>query len=381
MTIPSATDITRDLVKFNTINPPGHEKLCSDYLGALLLDAGFEVDGYQHGDERISLVARLAGTGGKKAICFGGHTDVVPLGNKPWSFEPFAADVVDGRMYGRGTCDMKSGVAAYVHMGLKLAAEPRGDADILLVMVAGEETGCDGSKHLQKLGVLPECGAMVIAEPTSNYPILGHRGALWLNITTHGKTAHGSMPQLGDNAVYKAARAVTKLENFGFNVPPNDLLGSTTHNVGTFHGGININSVPDRASFTVDIRSIPGHRHDEIIDNLANYLGEDVEIETVVDVAPVLTEADDPWVRDVYELIASRFGKAPEPRGAPYFTDASALTPACGHPPTLILGPGDMALAHQTDEFCDVSRIEEAAEIYETIARRWCEVQGGDGPA
>ena len=77
MSIPNATDITRDLVRFNTINPPGHEKLCSDYLGALLLDAGFEVDSYQYGDERISLVARLAGTGGKKPICFGGHTDVV----------------------------------------------------------------------------------------------------------------------------------------------------------------------------------------------------------------------------------------------------------------------------------------------------------------
>ena len=137
MTIPSATNITRDLVKFNTINPPGHEKLCSDYLGALLLEAGFEVDSYQYGDERINLVARLAGTGAKKPICFGGHTDVVPLGNKPWSVEPFSADIVDGRMYGRGTCDMKGGVAAYVHMGLKLAAEPRGEADILLVMVAG----------------------------------------------------------------------------------------------------------------------------------------------------------------------------------------------------------------------------------------------------
>ena len=373
MSIPSATDITRDLVRFNTINPPGHEKLCSDYLGALLLDAGFEVDSYQYGDERISLVARLAGTGGKKPICFGGHTDVVPLGNQAWSVEPFAGDIVDGRIYGRGTCDMKSGVAAFVHMGLRLAAEPRGAADIVLVMVAGEETGCDGSKHLQDLGVLPEAGAMVIAEPTSNYPVLGHRGALWLNVTAHGKTAHGSMPQLGDNAVYKAARAVSKLENFGFNVPPDSLLGSTTHNVGTFHGGININSVPDRASFTIDIRSIPGHRHDEIIADLARYLGGDVEIETVVDVAPVLTKADDPWVRDVFELMTPRLGTAPESRGAPYFTDASALTPACGNPPTLILGPGDMALAHQTDEYCDVAMIEDAAEIYETIARRWCE--------
>ena len=87
---------------------------------------------------------------------------MVPLGNKPWSVKPFGADIVDGRLYGRGSCDMKSGVAAYVHMGLKLAHEQRGVADIVLVMAAGEETGCDGSKHLKELGVLPDAGAMII---------------------------------------------------------------------------------------------------------------------------------------------------------------------------------------------------------------------------
>ena len=317
-------------------------------------------------------MARLDGSGGRKPICFGGHTDVVPLGNAPWSVEPFAGDIADGRIYGRGTCDMKGGVAAYVHAGLKLADGPRGDADVILVMVAGEETGCDGSKHLQELGVLPEVGAMVIAEPTSNYPLLGHRGALWLKVKAKGKTAHGSMPQFGDNAVFKAARAVTKLEDFGFNVAPNELLGSTTLNVGTFHGGININSVPDRAEFTVDIRSIPGHEHADIKAEIAEYLGDDVEIETVIDVAPVLSDAADPWIAEMFELMTPVLGETPKPAGAPYFTDASALTPACGNPPTLILGPGDMAMAHQTDEYCDVARIEQSAELYETIARRWC---------
>jgi len=130
----------------------------------------------------------------------------------------------------------------------------------------------------------------------------------------------------------------------------------------------------DDGSVRSAIRSIPGHRHNEIIADLARYLGEDVKIETVVDVAPVLTDADDPWVRDVFEQMTSRLGEVPEPRGAPYFTDASALTPACGNPPTLILGPGDMAMAHQTDEYCDVDEIEEAVNIYETISRRWCEI-------
>ncbi|MEM7427674.1 MAG: M20 family metallopeptidase [Pseudomonadota bacterium] len=379
MTIPTAQEIAATLVRINSINPPGNEAACAAYLMELLGGAGFELECHEHEPGRPSLVACLKSSGERKPLCFGGHTDVVPLGNAPWTVEPFGAEIRDGRMWGRGSCDMKAGVAAFVEVALKLAQEPGRAADIILAIVAGEETGCDGSKYVQSLGVLPECGAIVIAEPTSNYPILGHRGALWLNVETKGITAHGSMPQHGDNAVYKAARAVGKLEDYGFNVAPHPLLGSTTLNVGTFQGGININSVPDRASFTIDIRSIPGHDNQSIIQDLANYLGDECSIETVVDVDPVITAEDDPWVQEVFAIAETHMGERPEPRGAPYFTDASALTPACGHPPTVILGPGDMKMAHQTDEYCEIARIDQAVGIYDEIARRWCGLEAGGG--
>lgn len=368
----SATEITQRLIQFNTINPPGDERDCARYLGAMLEGVGFEVSYFEYGDRRTSLIARLAGSGTKPPICFGGHVDVVPLGLAPWSVEPFSGEIRDGKLYGRGSSDMKSGVAAFVHAGLRLAQADERAADLVLVIVAGEETGCDGSKHLAELGVLPECGAMIIAEPTSNYPYLGHRGALWLEGIVTGRTAHGSMPELGENAVYKAARAVTKLEDFGFNEPPNPLLGSTTLNVGTFEGGININSVPDRARFTIDIRTIPGRDHPATVAELGQYLGPEVELETKVDVVPIVTDAEDSWVRETFALLEPVLGERPESRGAPFFTDASALTPACGNPPTLIMGPGEMAQAHQTDEFCIVDRIEQAAEVYQAMARRWC---------
>jgi len=368
----SATAITQRLIQFNTINPPGDEQDCTRHLGAMLESAGFEINYFEYDERRTSLIARLAGRGTKPPFCFGGHVDVVPLGLAPWSVEPFAAKVEDGKLFGRGSSDMKSGVAAFVHAGLRLAQTEERAADVVLLIVAGEETGCDGSKHVAELGVLPECGAVVIAEPTSNYPYLGHRGALWLEGTVTGRTAHGSMPELGENAVYKAARAVTKLEDFGFNERPDPLLGSTTLNVGTFEGGININSVPDRAKFTIDIRTIPGRDHAATVMELGQYLGPEVELTTKVDVVPVLTDAEDPWVQETFTLLEPVLGEQPEPRGAPYFTDASALTPACGNPPTLIMGPGEMAQAHQSDEFCVVDRIEEAAELYHAMARRWC---------
>jgi succinyl-diaminopimelate desuccinylase len=367
-------EITRELVQIETMNPPGREFECAQYVGKLLQDAGLHVSYHEFADGRTSVVARLAGAGGKAPICFGGHIDTVPLGAKPWSKDPFAGEVSGGRIYGRGTTDMKAGVAAYLWAALELARLPRCKADVLFVSVAGEETGCQGSFDLARNRAVRGARAVVIAEPTSNYPIVGHRGALWLQAETTGVTVHGSMPHLGVNAIYKAARAIGKLERFSFDVTPHPLLGGPTLNVGTMKGGMNLNSVPDRAEFTIDIRTIPGQNHKTLLSRVQAYLGDEVTVKPVVNVPGVWTETDEPWVREIFELMEPILREKVEARGAPYFTDAAALKPAFDGAPTVILGPGDMTLAHQTDEYCAVDKIEEAANIYEAIARRWSEM-------
>ena len=367
-------EITRELVQIETMNPPGRELECAQYVGKVLQDAGLQVSYHEFADGRTSVVARLAGAGGKAPICFGGHIDTVPLGAKPWSKDPFAGEVSGGRIYGRGTTDMKGGVAAYVWAALELARLPRGKADLLFVSVAGEETGCQGSFDLARSRAVLGARAVVIAEPTSNYPIVGHKGALWLQAAATGVTVHGSMPHLGVNAIYKAARAIGKLERFSFDVTPHPLLGGPTLNVGTMKGGMNLNSVPDRAEFTIDIRTIPGQDHKTLLSRLQGYLGDEVTVKPVVNVPGVWTETDEPWIREIFELMEPILREKVEARGAPYFTDAAALKPAFDGAPTVILGPGDMTLAHQTDEYCAVDRIEEAADIYEAIARRWGEM-------
>jgi len=367
----SPLEITRELVQIETMNPPGGEQQCAYYVGKMLQDAGLQVTYHEFAGGRISVVARLAGTGSKAALCFGGHLDTVPLGAKPWSKDPFAGEVSDGDIYGRGTTDMKAGVAAYLWAALQLARLSRGKADIVFVSVAGEETGCQGSFQLAREHIVKGVRAVVIAEPTSNYPIVGHRGALWLRAETSGVTAHGSMPHLGVNAIYKAARAIGKLERFSFNLTPHPLLGGPTLNVGTMGGGINLNSVPDRAEFTIDLRTIPDQDHGALLRHMQSYLGEEVSLKPVVDVPGVWTDVGEPWIQEIFDLVQSTLGEKIEARGAPYFTDAAALKPAFDGAPTVILGPGDMTLAHQTDEYCKISRIDEAAHIYETIARRW----------
>jgi len=266
-------------------------------------------------------------------------------------------------------------VAAFVAAALELSAELQDGPGLVLVITAGEETGCEGAFDLarrQQLDhILGNAGAMVVAEPTSNYPLVGHKGAFWLKAKASGVTAHGSMPQLGDNAIYKAARAVSALEKFAFDNPPHELMGQATLNVGTIRGGLNINSVPDAAEIGIDIRTIPGVSHPALYGCLCQHLGNEVKLETVLDVASVYTDPADPWIQSVFAVMTPLLGESPQPRSVAYFTDAAALTPAFDGPPTIILGPGEPHLAHQTDEYCQVARIEQALQAYRQIIRNW----------
>jgi succinyl-diaminopimelate desuccinylase len=291
-----AVALARELIRFDTINPPGREKACAEHLGRKLEAAGFRCDFVEMGEGRANLIARVGGAPDRPPLAFTGHIDVVPLGARVWSVAPFAGEIADGKVFGRGASDMKSGVAACVAAANNLAPRLASSPGVMLVITAGEETGCEGAFHIARTagGVLGKAGALVVAEPTSNRPLVGHRGALWLKAATKGVTAHGSMPDRGVNAVNKAARAISKLEDFDFNVARHPVLGSPTLNVGWVHGGMNINSVPDLAEFGIDIRTIPAQRHDEVRDQLARFLGEEVQLSTLVDVEGVWTEPTTP---------------------------------------------------------------------------------------
>jgi len=372
---PNAIELSKQLVRMNTINPPGREEQCARHLGALLETAGFRTKYHELSSQRASLVATIGGAADKLPLCFTGHIDTVPLGAAQWKMDPFAADTEDGKLYGRGTSDMKCGVAAFVVASLNLAHKLARSPGLELVITAGEETGCEGAFHLTlKSGALGRAGAVVVGEPSSNYPFVGHRGAFWLNARTRGVTAHGSMPEKGVNAVFKAARAVAILEKFRFSNPPHPLMGQATLNVGTIRGGININSVPDEAVIGVDIRTVPGLEHAQLKAELMRELGDEVELETLLDLESVYTEPTHPWIQEVFEVMRPFLGDRPQPRVATYFTDAAALNVAYNKPPAIILGPGEAPMAHQTNEYCVVDRVTESVAAYEEIARRWCAI-------
>jgi succinyl-diaminopimelate desuccinylase len=366
--------LTQELIRIPTINPPGNESECVEHLALLLESAGFKVSRHDFADRRVSLVARL-GTGHGKPICFTGHVDTVPLGFQPWSVDPFSGSIDGGQVFGRGSSDMKSGVAAFVVAAIEMAPVISKSSGVVLIITAGEETGCEGARHLaSKDGALKDAGAIVVAEPTSNYPLVGHKGALWLRVRIDGVTAHGSQPEHGENAILKAAHMITRLELFDFQATRHAILGEATLNVGSIEGGMNINSVPDLTKVGIDIRTIPGLRHEQLRKRLERHMAPELaSLETIVDLEGIWTEPDEEWVQQIFSIMGDILETTIEPRTVNYFTDAAVLTPAYGFPPTIILGPGEATMAHQTDEYCRVERISEAVEAYKRIIIDWCD--------
>jgi succinyl-diaminopimelate desuccinylase len=367
--------LTRDLLAFNTINPPGMERACARHLGALLEGAGYRVAYHEFAEGRTSLIATIGGEDARPPICFTGHIDTVPLGAAKWSRDAFAGETDGDKLFGRGATDMKSGIAAFVIAAIELAPHLATGPGVVLVITAGEEIGCEGARFLADRKLLGRAGAIVVAEPTANYPYVGHKGLAWFEIETEGVTAHGSMPEVGDNAILKMARVIGDLEGFRFPVDSHDVMGRPTLNVGTIHGGLNTNSVPDEARITVDTRTVPGIDHVHLCRSLEALVApRGAHVRKIVDTPSLYTEPSNEWVQEVFEMCTPLLGERPTPKTITFSTDGSDLKRGFGGPPAVILGPGEPMLAHQTDEWCSMHRIEQSTDLFLQLMRRWARV-------
>ena len=271
---------------------------------------------------------------------------------------------------------MKGGIAAMIAAAIELAPLISPEKDLVIHCYRAEETGCEGSfdvtqnpKHTEGIK------AAIVAEPTSNQILIGHKGALWLKGTAKGKTAHGSMPHEGDNALIKAVNAVISIEEMDIQCK-DPHMGAFSKIVSTFKSGLNINSVPDNATFTIDMRTVPGQKSDELLLSLQQAAGDLVELETLLNVPPFWTDPKDPWVARTSDIL-QRDSEKPKPyqiQTVQFFTDAAALRQVLPTIPIIILGPGDPGKAHSTDEACPVIELQEAFELYREIIKDWYEI-------
>lgn len=362
-------ELTQQLIRFDTRNPGSNEQECIDYLAGILTKAGFIISIVCFEKNRPTLIARKNKTS-CSSLCFVGHIDTVPFGKADWSYDPLGAEIVGDRLYGRGASDMKSGIAAMVIAGCKCIDDLDDDSDLVLIITAGEETGCQGSKYLAHYkDLLGNAEALVVTEPSNNYPLVGHKGALWLSVKFNGRTAHGAFPEKGDNAIYHATKGISDLLAIDFAVDTHKFLGKPTINIGTVSGGLNINSVPDECEISIDLRTIPELSNTMLLKQIETVIGDKGVVETIVDVEALWSEPDHSWIKEVFNILTPYIGARPEIRTVAFFTDGPPLKGHYGGIPTVVLGPGTPSLAHQTDEYCSVKEIKEAAEIYEKLIR------------
>ncbi|WP_369208519.1 M20/M25/M40 family metallo-hydrolase [Streptomyces sp. PU-14G] len=365
---------------------------------------------------RANLVARY-GTG--TPLTLTGHLDTVPADPAGWSFDPLSGQVHGDRLRGRGSSDMKAGVAALVCAALDHVAgagtldhvagagTPEGAghagaraAALQLVFTFGEETGCDGARHLTDLAPSP---ALLVAEPTGNRLVLGHKGALWLRLTAHGRSAHGSRPELGENALVALAATATRLHTHDA-WPVSPTHGPVTVNPGAFRAGVQPNLVPDRAELDLDIRTVPGFGTEDALAKVGALAAPGTRIERLLDLPSIATDPAGPLVRRLAAALHGtaagaggvggagdagdaggrggrggrdgrdgRGGQVPVADYATYFTDASVLAGKLGSPAVLLHGPGDPEQAHTTDETCSVDKLHAATDAYRRLLAAWRE--------
>ena len=229
-----------------SVNPPGDELPLAEYIASTLRKFGLEVELVRHSPTRASVLAHLKGLGEKPGLLYNGHLDTVPVGTQKWTHDPFGGEMAEDKIWGRGAVDMKGGLAALM-VTAKALAEARMTlkGDFILAATAGEETDSQGATAIASRSGLKPLQALVIGEPSNNGIYVAEKGALWLELTTHGKTAHGATPELGRNAVMMMWKLIGELEKLQIPHEEHSMLGGFTRSVNTIAGGMKTNVVPD----------------------------------------------------------------------------------------------------------------------------------------
>jgi len=370
--------LCQEMVRFNTVNPPGNEKELAEFVADLLQDFGLRIELISHTNTRASVIAQLKGSGELPPLMYNGHLDVVPIGEQRWRYDPFSAKLAEGKIWGRGTADMKGGNAAILSAIKALVFSGKSlRGDIIVAFTAGEEGEQLGARALVENFDSTALQALVIPEPSGNAVYTAEKGCFWLKIVTHGKTAHGSMPEHGLNAIQMMTTLIDRLEKIDVQFEKHPLLGKFTRSIGTIKGGVKTNVVPDRCEITIDQRTVPGQDNQAIlagVEGLIAEMGEDVpgfdaDVEVINELAPVETSPNLSVVQKVCGAVAEITGKFPKPEGVNYYTDGAVLSPALDAP-LIICGPGEPELAHQPNEYVGAKSLVENAKILALLGAR-----------
>ena len=374
-----AVALTRELVRVDSRNPslvpggPGEAAVARTLIDTLAA-WGFRIETHDAAPGRPNVVARIGKPGGR-ALMFNGHLDVV--GTDGMQHAPFDPEERDGLMYGRGSCDMKAGVAAMCAAAVR-AADAGLDGEIVIAAVADEEFESIGTRALIARGVRAD--AAIVTEPTRLCIMPAHLGFAWIDVTVAGKAAHGSRWDLGVDAIRHAGLYLAEMDRFDREVlakRSHPLLGRPSIHASLIEGGTGMSTYPDECTVKIERRTIPGEAVEqvrremrEMLDTLAStrptFRG---EVCVTFAQAPSDVAVDAPIVRAMDNALrASKEDVRVE--GMSAWTDAALLNEA--GIPAICFGPGDISLAHAAVEYVPLDEIERATDVLARLAQTWC---------
>ena len=384
--------LLRDLVALPSVNPMGrplsgpdiYEHRVTAYLESFFRSLGVPYERQSIAPLRDNIFAWTdatnSGTGVSPVgitVIFEAHQDTVPTDNM--TIDPFAAHIENGRLYGRGACDIKGGMAAMLASFARVAREkPKGAARVLMVCSVDEEFGFLGVQRFSQLKLrerFPKLLGAIVAEPTQLHIVNSHKGLVRWDLTTTGRSCHSSRPERGINAIYRMAAVLPHIERYAEELRTSRSdphLGPPTMNVGRIDGGTSVNTVPDQCRIEIDRRLLPGEDAVSALGHFHDYLRQCVDPSLVYSFSATRLSAPPLNAAGSEELVA-RLGAAIDSvigthqvEAVPYGTDAAPL--AESGIPSVVFGPGDIARAHTCDEWTPLDEVEQASEILYRLA-------------
>jgi acetylornithine deacetylase/succinyl-diaminopimelate desuccinylase family protein len=378
---PSA-HLLRDLVRIPSVNPMGRdvegptflEGRVADYVARFVGELGVRVERQTVLPGRDNVVAHFESPDAKQTLVFEAHEDTVPVDGM--TIDPFGGEIRNGRLYGRGACDVKGGMASMLSAFARIVRErPRGAPNVVIACTIDEEHTFLGVQRL--VGGLT-ADAAVVAEPTMLKIVHAHKGVVRWHIMTSGRSCHSSRPEQGINAIYRMGRLLGAIESYAKQLAQSasdPMLGSPTLSVGRIDGGLSVNTVPDFCRIEIDRRLIPGEDSSQAVQHCESYLRGQSNLDAAFSFSkpwlhcPALpSQRDSDIARRLGESVAAVIGKC-EMEAVPYGTDASSLAEV--GIPSVVFGPGDIAQAHTADEWIELEQVDRAAEVLFRLARDW----------
>ena len=375
-----ATRLLRDLVSIPSINPMGRdlkgpeifEHRLTDYLEMFFKDLGVAYERQSVAPLRDNIVACYQRSDATLTLLLEAHQDTVPVDNM--SVDPFGAQVENGRLHGRGACDIKGGMASMLAMFARTIRErPKRGMNVIMACTVDEEHTFLGVQRLVKSKI--DAHMAVIAEPTQMRIVNAHKGVMRWHVFMRGRSCHSSAPEQGVNAIYAMAHVLSAIELYAEKLRASQMdpvLGPPTISVGRIEGGTSANTVPDRCRIEVDRRLIPGEDMATIVHDFSRAIQESMP-------SGLMFECSEPWLRSPplsscgSDEMVERLGRAIDSvkgshkvMAVPYGTDAAAISET--GIPAVVFGPGDIAQAHTADEWVSLQEVEEASEVLYRLA-------------